>query len=377
MGVAFSRIPRTERAGTGLRRGAHVLPAAVFPYAAAGLAASLAQVVGGWWDVAWHAALGRETFWSPPHLLIYAGLIGLLVVVASGLARPAARGPTRAAFAVAALGPFAQLAAAPFDELWHRLYGIDVTIWSPPHLVLLAGMALAPLGLGLALAADAGDRPVVRGWQWVALGLFAVALTVATGALGDLAAHVWTRGPQLYPALAGGLLAPILIVAAVAIGPWASATAAVALFTALYLALDLVFGALLPHAHPPGPPPILLFPALLADTAVAARGARLEWWRVGALGLAFGPFFVVVDGPISHAITAAQWPQIAVYRSGPFPSGAPRPQLPPSVPWLASELLVAAVVGAAAGLLGTAAGHALSRVFGFPCIAARVGSPPE
>jgi len=29
--------------------------------------------------------------------------------------------------------------AAPIDDLWHRLFGIDVTLWSPPHLLGLAG----------------------------------------------------------------------------------------------------------------------------------------------------------------------------------------------------------------------------------------------
>jgi hypothetical protein len=36
--------------------------------------------------------------------------------------------------------------AAPIDDLWHRLFGIDVTLWSPPHLLGLAGAQISTLG---------------------------------------------------------------------------------------------------------------------------------------------------------------------------------------------------------------------------------------
>jgi hypothetical protein len=35
--------------------------------------------------------------------------------------------------------------AAPIDDLWHRLFGIDVTLWSPPHLLGLAGAQINSL----------------------------------------------------------------------------------------------------------------------------------------------------------------------------------------------------------------------------------------
>src|SRR5262245_48017702 len=28
--------------------------------------------LGGYWDIAWHRSIGRDTFWSPPHMAIYA-----------------------------------------------------------------------------------------------------------------------------------------------------------------------------------------------------------------------------------------------------------------------------------------------------------------
>ena len=35
--------------------------------------ASLLGVIGGTWDAAWHVTLLRETFWTPPHMLLYGG----------------------------------------------------------------------------------------------------------------------------------------------------------------------------------------------------------------------------------------------------------------------------------------------------------------
>ena len=35
--------------------------------------------------------------------------------------------------------------AAPLDELWHRIYGIDVVIWSLPHVMLIVGGILGGL----------------------------------------------------------------------------------------------------------------------------------------------------------------------------------------------------------------------------------------
>ena len=32
--------------------------------------ATTAVVVGSLWDISWHISIGRDTFWTPPHLLI-------------------------------------------------------------------------------------------------------------------------------------------------------------------------------------------------------------------------------------------------------------------------------------------------------------------
>ena len=49
-------------------------------------------------------------------------------------------------FHLAAWGVAVILLAAPIDDLWHRLFGLDVTLWSPPHLFGLLGAAISTVG---------------------------------------------------------------------------------------------------------------------------------------------------------------------------------------------------------------------------------------
>src|SRR5476649_1271966 len=37
--------------------------------------------VGGYWDISWHRSIGRDTFWSAPHMAIYA--CGILAGISS------------------------------------------------------------------------------------------------------------------------------------------------------------------------------------------------------------------------------------------------------------------------------------------------------
>src|ERR671932_2560677 len=108
----------------------------------------LVFLLGGYWDVGWHIPVGRETFWSPPHLLLYSGIVLILATCAYAFVRAWRAGrkvPGPGPF-IAAIGAALALASAPIDDLWHRLYGLDVTILSPPHVMLIAGMAVAAFG---------------------------------------------------------------------------------------------------------------------------------------------------------------------------------------------------------------------------------------
>jgi hypothetical protein len=123
-----------------------------------------AKLLGGWgvpWDIRWHLLVGRDSFWIPPHVMTYAGVtltvllaFGVLVtetiqdrrgVPAPGRIRIAGLVGTRG-FHLAGWGVALTVLAAPVDDLWHRLFGIDVTLWSPPHLLGMAGAQLNTLG---------------------------------------------------------------------------------------------------------------------------------------------------------------------------------------------------------------------------------------
>ena len=73
--------------------------------------------------------------------------------------------------AVACWGGLAVLARAPVDELWHREYGRDAVLWSPPHLLAMSGSAA--LLAGLVLGMPAGTTRARLG-SALALGAFLV-----------------------------------------------------------------------------------------------------------------------------------------------------------------------------------------------------------
>jgi hypothetical protein len=61
--------------------------------------------------------------------------------------------------------------AAPVDDLWHRLFGLDVTLWSPPHLLGLAGSQVSNLGT-LLIALEVYAAGWARRWALATSGVF-------------------------------------------------------------------------------------------------------------------------------------------------------------------------------------------------------------
>ena len=135
------------------------------------LAASASIVVGLIWDISWHRTIGRDTFWSPPHLMQQAGAIiaglscGFLALKTTfrGTADERARSVGFWGFRaplgawVCIWGTIMMITSAPFDNWWHNAYGLDVKIISPPHMVLASGMIGIQLGAML-MAVGAQNR---------------------------------------------------------------------------------------------------------------------------------------------------------------------------------------------------------------------------
>jgi hypothetical protein len=120
-------------------------------------------------DVAYHVAFGRDTvLFTPPHTAIFIGLTLIAAGAAAGVAvatvqqvdtalRPNGLRVPWSMLPLGVLG-IAAVLGFPIDELWHQAYGVDVTMWSPPHLIMILGAAFTGLALWLVLA-DVGMRP--------------------------------------------------------------------------------------------------------------------------------------------------------------------------------------------------------------------------
>ena len=100
-------------------------------------AAAAAGVGSAYWDDSWHTTLGRDSTFIPPHLLLYASILTVGVVIAGwGWRRLAATRSVAAVFrtpgfALAVAAAVATAAAAPADAFWHTAFGRDAVLWSP------------------------------------------------------------------------------------------------------------------------------------------------------------------------------------------------------------------------------------------------------
>ncbi|MDQ3839694.1 MAG: hypothetical protein M3297_10540 [Thermoproteota archaeon] len=118
------------------------------------------QISGSNWDIVWHGVGNVETFFTPPHSVIYSGVALAIGSVAGGIVQAAFKIHQQKKYAtwlillpsslplslkLAAIGCILQLTAGPFDFLWHTQFGFDGLL-SPPHSVLAAGMLTAALG---------------------------------------------------------------------------------------------------------------------------------------------------------------------------------------------------------------------------------------
>jgi hypothetical protein len=119
------------------------------------------QISGSNWDIVWHGVRNVETFFTPPHSVIYSGVALAIGSVITGIIQAGFRirqqknyvswfevlTPSSLPFSLklAAIGCSLQLTAGPFDFLWHSLFGFDGLL-SPPHSVLAVGMLMTALG---------------------------------------------------------------------------------------------------------------------------------------------------------------------------------------------------------------------------------------
>jgi hypothetical protein len=132
----------------------------------------VAAAFGFYWDVSLHIDNGRDPgpLANPSHYFILLGLFGIFAAGWLAMVLPKERpGPapvkiTRdwyvpvGAIVLMACSAFA-LSGFPLDDVSHRLFGQDVTLWGPTHLMMLTGAAVSLIGILMLLAEGKEEAP--------------------------------------------------------------------------------------------------------------------------------------------------------------------------------------------------------------------------
>src|SRR2546423_10317158 len=143
----------------------------------------LIAVFGMYWDISIHIDEGRDPgpLANPAHYFILVGLFGVFFSGILACAIPKEK-PSPSAIRLpngwqVPLGGLliafcgaTSLAAFPLDDIWHRLFGQDVTLWGPTHLLLIGGASFSLIGLWILLIE--GQQAMGAERQTTAFGRF-------------------------------------------------------------------------------------------------------------------------------------------------------------------------------------------------------------
>jgi hypothetical protein len=329
---------------------------AAVPTALSG-AALVTALVGMYWDIALHIGDGRDAgpLANPAHYLILGGLFGVFAAGVLAIAMPGDSTPGPAAVTVApgwsapvggllmaSCGAFA-LAGFPLDDMWHRLFGQDVTLWGPTHLMLIGGAGMTLIGQAVLLQEGLRARPdrrpsAARSRFARYAGLRHVALMggLLIG-LSTFQAEFDFGVPQFRAVNQPALIALAAGVALVAARVWigrGGALGAALFFLGVRGAVALLVGPVLGETTPSLP--------LYLGEALAVEAAAL---LIGRRPILLGAVGGLLAGTVGFA-TEWGWTQVAM-------------KLPWEAALLPEALVVAAVAGAAGGVLGGLTGGAL------------------
>ena len=122
----------------------------------------LTALFGMYWDISLHIDNGRDAgpLANPAHYFILIGLFGIFSAGFFAMVLPRERPSTVAirlgrdwwaplgGVLICACGAFS-LIGFPLDDVWHRLFGQDVTLWGPTHLMLIGGAAMTLVGIAV------------------------------------------------------------------------------------------------------------------------------------------------------------------------------------------------------------------------------------
>jgi len=325
---------------------------AALPVAVGGTAL-LVAVFGMYWDISLHIDNGRDPgpLANPAHYFILAGLFGLFsagwlsMVLAEGRPGRAAVRLTRdwhvpvSAILLMACGSFA-LFGFPLDDVWHRLFGQDVTLWGPTHLMLIGGAGFSLIGvLGLIAEGQAvqrtdspgGHAPRPKLGVILACGGLLIGMSVFQGEF-DFGVEQFRL---LFDPVLIALAATLALVCTRVIAGRGSALGAAAFFLVvrgvLALLVGVTLGQMTPHL------PLYVLEALLVEGVALLLGTARPY-RFGLVaGALIGSVGVLGEWGWSHVWMPIAWPAHV----------------------LPGAVALALPVALAAGLIGAFAGGAL------------------
>ena len=292
-----------------------------------GVVAITSSAIGGAWDVSWHRSIGRDTFWTPAHMAIYAcgvlaGIICSWLIVKSTFVRDSELSAAsvsvfglRAPLGIflAGWGCVAVLTSAPFDNWWHNAYGLDVKIVSPPHALLILGLRGISTGvmfLILAAMNRAAENDEVTFKRLQMLLVYVGGLAIV-GQMFFVQEYTWdVKLHQAAAYIAMGIGLPVIF-AAISWGSrsrWA-ATSMAAVYT-VFIIGEILILPLFPAQPKLGPvynpvthmipakfPILIVVPALALDLL----WQRVKNWKPWQIALVSGVVFIAV-------LTAVEWP---------------------------------------------------------------------
>jgi hypothetical protein len=352
MGHRSGKVPYLGRAADLTERLSGLPGWAALPLALA-TSSLLVALLGMYWDISLHIDVGRDPgpLANPAHYLILAGLFGIFSAGYFAICLPRERpGPAAVHIAgdwyapvggvlIAACGAFA-LIGFPLDDIWHRLFGQDVTLWGPTHLMLIGGAGMTLIGQAVLLVEGmrAGSPRRARSEPALIVRLRRIGLMggLLIG-LSTFQAEYDFGVPQFRLVLEPVLLAVAASIALVCARIWigrGGALGAAAFFIAVRGAIALivhqVFGEALPH-----------LPIYLAEAACVELAGLALARRPLALGAASG----LLIGTVGFAAEWG-WAKLAMpiaWTSDLFPEA----------------MILALIVAVAGGLVGALLGLAL------------------
>ncbi len=341
----------------------------------------IAALFGLYWDVSLHIDVGRDIgpLNNTAHYFILAGLFGIFSAGFFACCLPDEDrkdrpGPTAVRITqdwYAPLGGllmmaagFFSLVAFPLDDVWHRLFGQDVTLWGPTHLMLIGGAVMALVGIAViqvevrravkASGLSDNEQLWVKGLRhiWLPGGLL-IGLSTFQGEFDWGVPQFQLVFHPLLMMLAAGV---VLVAARVWLGP-GRALGAVAFYLVMRGGLTYLVGPVLGEStnH---------FPLYVAEAAAVELVALVVCARERPLA-----FAVWCGAAIGTVGLAAEWAWTHVWMPIPWPAGLLPEAVLMSVPMAIAACLIGAWLGArlgseevrqAPGLRGAAVGGALA-----------------